>query len=91
LDTGDITTVYCPDGVRADDLVGGIARIFGESNAFGRVSGDTFYLDPAQLASQSSGQVIDLLIATGNTLRQLGGRVDVNAGVGVAGQILGTL
>ncbi len=88
---GTITTIHCPQGVRADDLVQGMTQLMGPSNAFGRISGNTFYLDPAQLMDQSPGQVANLLMATGNTLRQLGCRVDVNAGIGAANQILGSL
>jgi hypothetical protein len=39
----------------------------------------------------SPNRVIDLLLATGNALRQLGSPADVNAGVGVANRILETL
>ncbi len=87
---GTITNIHCPDGVRADDLLPAIAQIFGQSRAFGRVSEDAFFLDPAQLTDLSPGRLVDLLIATGNALHQLGGRVDINAGVGAANQILGT-
>lgn len=88
---GTITTVHCPDGVNVDNLVQGINQIFGQSRAFGRASNNTFYLDPAQLSDPSPAKTIDLLLATGNVLGQLGYRVDVNAGVGVANQILGNL
>ena len=88
---GTVTTIHCPEGVAVGDLIQGIARNFGQSKAFGPMSGTTFYLDPAQLSNLSTGRVVDLLVATGNTLRQLGGRADVNAGVGIANQILGTL
>jgi hypothetical protein len=71
--------------------VQGMTQLMGPSNAYGRISGDTFYLDPVQLTDQSPGHVANLLMATGNTLRQLGCRVDVNAGIGVANQILGSL
>jgi hypothetical protein len=86
---GTITTIHCPDGINVNDLVQSIAQAFGQSNAFGRLSGDAFYLDPAQLANLSPRRVIDLLMATGNALRQLGRPVDLNAGLNVANQILG--
>ena len=86
---GTITTIHCPDGIQANDLMQSMAQIFGQSHAFGPMSASTFYLDPAQLADLSPGRVIDLLLATGNALRQLGGWVDINSGVGAANQILG--
>ena len=85
---GTPTTILCPAGVSADDVVRGIGQIFGHSAAFGRVSGDVFSLDPAQLSGLSRSRVLDLLSATGNTLRQLNCHVDVNAGVGAANHIL---
>jgi 3-dehydro-L-gulonate-6-phosphate decarboxylase len=88
---GTITTIHCPEGIRADDLVQGIAQIFGQSRAVGRAPDNTFFLDPAQLPALTTSTTIDLLIATGNALRQLGYLADVNAGVGVANRILGTL
>jgi 3-dehydro-L-gulonate-6-phosphate decarboxylase len=89
--TGSLTTIQCPDGVRIDDLVQAMTHIFGSSRAFGRVSDRVFFLDPGQLSDLSSHQVTDLLMATGNALRQLGFPADVNAGVGVANRIMGTL
>jgi 3-dehydro-L-gulonate-6-phosphate decarboxylase len=86
-----ITTIHCPDGIRAGDLVQSIAHIFGQSRAYGRASDNAFFLDPAQLEDLSPGRIVDLLIATGNALRQLGYSANVNAGVGVANRILGTL
>ena len=88
---GTITTIHCPEGIRVDDLVQGTAHIFELSRAFGRASEDAFFLDPAQLTDLLPGRVVDLLLATGNALRQLGYSADVNAGVGVANRILGTL
>jgi 3-dehydro-L-gulonate-6-phosphate decarboxylase len=88
---GTVTTIHCPEGIHVDDLVQGISNIFGQSRAFGRVSADAFFLDPAQLTDPSPSQVVDLLTATGNALRQQGYSADVNAGVGVANRILGTL
>ena len=87
---GTITTVHCPDGINVDNLVQSITQIFGQSRAFGRASNNAFYLDPAQLSAPSPATAIDLLLATGNALRQLGCKVDVSAGVGVANQILGS-
>ena len=84
------TDIYTPKGVSAADVVQGIARIFGQSEAFGQVASNVFFLDPARLSGPSPRRVIDLLVATGNTLRQLGCQVDVNAGVGVANLILGS-
>jgi 3-dehydro-L-gulonate-6-phosphate decarboxylase len=88
---GTVTSVECPEGIRVDDLVQGMEHIFGPSRAFGRASETAFYLDPAQLVDPSPNRVISLLLATGNALRQLGSSADVNAGVGVANRILGTL
>jgi len=88
---GTITTIHSPDGVNVDNLVQSITQIFGQSRAFGRAANNAFYLDPAQLSDPSPAKIIDLLLATGNALRQLGYRVDVNAGIGVANQILGSL
>jgi 3-dehydro-L-gulonate-6-phosphate decarboxylase len=85
---GTRTDIYTPRGVRAADVVGGITRIFGQSPAFGQVASNVFFLDPAHLPAPSPRQVIDLLNATGNALRQLGSLVDVNAGVQVANLIL---
>lgn len=88
---GTVTTIHCPGGIRADDLVQDIAHSFGESRAFGRAADDAFFLDPAQLGDSSPSRIVDLLLATGNALRQLGYPADVNAGVGVANRIMGTL
>jgi 3-dehydro-L-gulonate-6-phosphate decarboxylase len=101
---GTITTIHCPEGIRVDDLVQAIVQLFpqrgptgGPSQAFpggdlwvGRSSGDAFFLDPAQLLDLSPERITDLLLATGNAVRQLGYPADVNAGVGVANRILGT-
>jgi 3-dehydro-L-gulonate-6-phosphate decarboxylase len=83
------TAIQCPKGIRVNDVVRGIAQAFEQSDAFGRVSDDVFFLDPAQLSNRSSHQVVGLLKATGNALRQLGCQVDVNAGVKVANLVLG--
>ncbi len=87
---GTVTTIHCPESIRVDDLVPAIARLFGPSQAVGRSSNDTFFLDPAQLIDPSPDRITDLLLATGNAVRQLGYPADVNAGVGVANRILGT-
>jgi 3-dehydro-L-gulonate-6-phosphate decarboxylase len=87
---GTVTTIHSPEGIQVDDLVSAIARLFGPGQAVGRSSGDAFFLDPAQLVDPSPDRVIDLLLATGNAVRQLGYPADVNAGVGVANRILGT-
>ena len=86
---GTVTTIHCPEGIRVDDLVSAIARLLGPGQAVGRSSGDAFFLDPAQLMDPSPDRIIDLLLATGNAVRQLGYPADVNAGVGVANRILG--
>ena len=88
---GTITTIHCPDGINVNDWVQRMTQIIDDSNAFGRASANTFYLDPVQLPDFSPNRVIDLLVATGNALRQLGCQVNVNAGVGTANQILGVL
>lgn len=85
---GTQTTIHCPAGVTADNIVRTISQFFGQSNAFGRVSGDVFFLDPAQLPAPSPHRVIELLTATGHALRQLGCQVDVGAGVAIANQIM---
>ena len=83
------TSIYCPPGVSAGDLVQAIGRFYGHSDAFGRESSDVFFLDPARLLDPSGSRVIDLLRATGHALQQLGVRVDVNAGVASADRVLG--
>jgi 3-dehydro-L-gulonate-6-phosphate decarboxylase len=83
------TSIHCPPGVNAGDLIDSIGRIFGQSSAFGRESAGVFFLDPAQLPDLSASRVIDLLRATGNALRQLGAAVDVSAGIAAADQVLG--
>jgi hypothetical protein len=75
--------------VNAADVVQGISRVFGPSDAFGRESSGVFFLDPARLPDPSASRVIDLLRATGNALRQLGAAVDVSAGVAAADLVLG--
>ncbi|MFN2183290.1 MAG: hypothetical protein ACK2UU_04835, partial [Anaerolineae bacterium] len=87
--TSTRTSIHCPPGVHANDLVQAIGRSYGLSNAFGRESSTVFFLDPARIPNLSGSRVIDLLRATGNALRQLGAQVDVNAGVAAADQVLG--
>jgi 3-dehydro-L-gulonate-6-phosphate decarboxylase len=88
---GTVTHIQVPAGLRVDDLVRGMGQIIGEGRAFGRVSESSFFLDPAQLDEISPARVVDLLLATGNALRQLGYTADVNAGIGAANRILATL
>lgn len=85
---GTQTTIHCPAGVSADNVVQTIGQFFGQSKAIGRVSGDVFFLDPGQLPGTSPHRVIELLTATGHALRQLGCQVDVGAGIAVANQIM---
>lgn len=83
------TSIHCPPGINAGDLVQAIGRFYGQSDAFGRESSGVFFLDPARITNLSSSRAIDLLRATGNALQQLGAQVDVNAGLAVADQVLG--
>jgi 3-hexulose-6-phosphate synthase len=93
---GTRTEIVLPPGVRADDVVTRIGQEFGRSNAFGRASDRTLFLDPAHLAGNGTGGMthslhnglIDLLRATGNAVRSLGGQLDLNAGLAVADRIL---
>jgi hypothetical protein len=93
---GTRTEIALPVEVRVDDVVARIGQEFARSSAFGRSSGTSIFLDPAQLpgagpdgptASLHNG-VIDLLRATGNSLRALGIPLNVNAGLAVADRIL---
>ena len=86
---GTQTTIQCPKGITADAVVRALAQTLDPSGAFGRVSNDTFFLDPAQLSDLSRNRVIDLLSATGNALKQLGCQVDINAGIKSANIVLG--
>jgi len=86
---GAKTGIFVPDGINVDDLVREIERIVGPSNAFGRVNHAAFYLDPAQITEFSAAAVMQLLTAVGNALTGLGHRVDLNAGLSAANQILG--
>ena len=86
---GTQTDIQCPNNLRSDDVVRGLAQSVGANGAFGRISDNAFFLDPAQLGELSRNRVIDLLNATGITLRQLGCSVDTNAGIKAAHQVLG--
>jgi 3-dehydro-L-gulonate-6-phosphate decarboxylase len=86
---GTQTTIQCPTGIRADDVVRGLSQALDPNGAFGRVSDDTFFLDPGQLADLSRNRVIALLNATGNVLQQLGCQVDVHAGIRTANLVFG--
>jgi 3-dehydro-L-gulonate-6-phosphate decarboxylase len=88
---GTISEIECPSGIRAGDVVQAVVQILGPSGAVGQTSDDTFFLDPAQLDSLSPARVGDLVMATGNALRQLGFAADVNAGVGTASRILAAM
>jgi len=83
------TAIYCPPGVKAADVVQGIGRLFGQSNAFGTESAQVFFLDPALLSNPSASRVIDLLRATGNALQELGCSADLKAGIAAANQAFG--
>lgn len=85
---GTKTGIFVPQGINTDDLIGAIERIFGPSNAFGKVNHEAFYLDPAQIAGYSTARVIQLLTAAGNALTGLGHRMDLNAGIATANQVL---
>ena len=86
---GTQTDIQCPNNLRSDDVVRGLAQTVSANGAFGRVSDTAFFLDPAQLGELSRNRVIDLLNATGAALKQLGCSVDTNAGIKAANQVLG--
>lgn len=86
---GTQTDIQCPNNLRSDDVVRSLAQTVSANGAFGRVSDSAFFLDPTQLGELSRNRVIDLLNATGSTLRQLGYPVDINAGIKAANQVLG--
>jgi 3-dehydro-L-gulonate-6-phosphate decarboxylase len=86
---GTKTDIQCPDNLRADDIVRGLARIMNSDGTFGRLSESAFFLDPAQFSDLSRNRVVELLNATGITLGQLGYPVDTNAGIKAANQVLG--
>jgi hypothetical protein len=86
---GTQTEIQCPNNLRSDDIIRGLAQTLSVNGAFGRVNDNVFFLDPAKFGDLSRNRVIELLNATGNTLRQLGTPVDVNAGIKAANQVLG--
>jgi 3-dehydro-L-gulonate-6-phosphate decarboxylase len=86
---GTQTDIQCPNNLKSDDVVRGLAQIVTANAAFGRVSENSFFLDPAQLGELSRNRVIDLLNATGTVLRQLGCSIDTSAGIKAANQVLG--
>lgn len=89
LCVGTQTDIQCPSNLRSDDIVRGLAQIVSANGVFGRVSENSFFLDPTQLGDLSRNRVIDLLNATGTALRNLGYPVDTNAGIKAANQVLG--
>ena len=88
---GTQTDIQCPGNLKSDDVVRGIAQIVTADKAFGRVSENTFFIDPTHLSDISRNRVIDLLNATGAALRNLGHPVDINAGIRAANQVLGNI
>jgi 3-dehydro-L-gulonate-6-phosphate decarboxylase len=86
---GTQTDIQCPGNLKSDDVVRGIAQIVTADKAFGRISENTFFIDPTHLSDISRNRVIDLLNATGAALRNLGHPVDINAGIKAANQVLG--
>lgn len=86
---GTQTDIHCPDNLRAEQVVRGLAQVVDANEAFGLVSENAFYLDPTQLGDLSRNRVIDLLNATGTALRNIGYPVDISAGIKAANQILG--
>jgi 3-dehydro-L-gulonate-6-phosphate decarboxylase len=85
---GTQTAILAPSGVNVDDLLRGIEKLFGPSHAFGKVTHDSFYLDPAQIQEFSPAKVIQLLAATGNALTGMGHKTDVNPGIAAVNKIL---
>jgi 3-dehydro-L-gulonate-6-phosphate decarboxylase len=85
---GTRVEVAMPAGVNAGDVVAKIAQNFGRTPAVTRGSENSLVLDPEQLPSSTPNQMIDLLRATGNALRELGCAVDIAAGIAVAERIL---
>jgi 3-dehydro-L-gulonate-6-phosphate decarboxylase len=86
---GTQTDIQCPDNLRSDDVVRGLAKIVNGNGTFGRITENSFFLDPAQFSDLSRNRVVELLNATGTTLQQLGIPVDTNAGIKAANQVLG--
>jgi len=86
---GTQTEILCPGNLRSDDIVRGLAQVVNANGTFGRISENTFFLDPAQFSDLSRNRVVELLNATGIALQQLGYPVDINAGIKSANQVLG--
>jgi 3-dehydro-L-gulonate-6-phosphate decarboxylase len=86
---GTQTDIQCPNNLRAEEVVRGLAQVIRADGAFGLVSENAFFLDPTQLGDLSRTRVIDLLNATGSALRNLGYQSDISAGIKAANQILG--
>ncbi len=86
---GTQTEIQCPNNIRSDDVVRGLAQTTSADGVFGRVSENAFFLDPGKFGNLSRKRVIDLLNDTGTVLRHLGYPVDINAGIKVANQVLG--
>jgi 3-dehydro-L-gulonate-6-phosphate decarboxylase len=86
---GTQTDILCPDNMKSGDVVKGIGQIVNADGAFGRISDNVFFIDPAQMSELSRNRVIDLLNATGTVLTKLGHPVDINAGIKAANQVFG--
>ncbi len=86
---GTQTEIQCPGNLRSDDIVRALAQVVNANGVFGRISDNAFFLDPAKFGDLSRNRVIELLNATGTTLRNLGCPVDINAGIKAAQQVLG--
>jgi hypothetical protein len=86
---GSRTDIQCPGSLHSAEVVRSLGQIVSANGAFGTVTESTFFLDPAQLGDLSRNRVIDLLNATGTTLKNLGHPVDTNAGIKAANQVFG--
>jgi len=86
---GTQTEIQCPANLRADDIVRGLAQVVNANGVVGRINDNVFFLDPSKFSDLSRNRVIDLLNATGTTLRNLGCPVDISAGIKAAHQVLG--
>ncbi|HEY6073333.1 MAG TPA: orotidine 5'-phosphate decarboxylase / HUMPS family protein, partial [Anaerolineales bacterium] len=86
---GTQTEIQCPGNLRSDDIVRGLAQAVNANGVVGRINDNAFFLDPAKFGDLSRKRVIDLLNATGTTLRNLGYPVDINVGIKAAHQVLG--
>ena len=85
---GTRVEVAMPAGVNALDVVARIAHSFGHTPAATRGSATSLVLDPAQLPTGAPNEVLDLLRAAGNALRELGCTVDIAAGLSIAEKIM---